>query len=399
MTAAEALASPVRARASLTRVIVAASIGNALEWFDFLVYGYFAVTIAKVFFPAANETASLLAALGTFGVAYLMRPFGAIVIGAVTDRHGRKAGLTLSILFMVIGTTMTALMPGYATIGLAAPILILVARLLQGFSVGGEFGSAVTFLAEQTAGRKGFVASWQWASTGITGALASGFGILLTSILSPEQLVEWGWRVPFLFGILVGPVGLYIRRRLDETPEYVEIKPTRTPVRDVLREHPMKELHLPQATGFTATFVGAVILGIVSPFAGHLSDRFGRGGLLTGTAWLFFLTTYPVFYLMVASPSLATAIFAAGWLSLVKAGYSGVLPSQLAELFPTRIRGIGVSLSFAIAVTIFGGFTPFVATWLIAVTGNSLSPSFYIMFTAALSIVALVFVRLRRYPR
>jgi MHS family proline/betaine transporter-like MFS transporter len=292
LTAAGALASPVRARASLTRVIVAASIGNALEWFDFLVYGYFAVTIAKVFFPAANETASLLAALGTFGVAYLMRPFGAIVIGAVTDRHGRKAGLTLSILFMVIGTTMTALMPGYATIGLAAPILILVARLLQGFSVGGEFGSAVTFLAEQTAGRKGFVASWQWASTGITGLLASGFGIALTSILSPDQLADWGWRVPFLFGILVGPIGLYIRRRLDETPEYVEIEPTRTPVRDVVRENPieivlamgisaisnssayiilyiptyaMKELHLPQTTGFIATLVGAMVLGVASP--------------------------------------------------------------------------------------------------------------------------------------
>jgi MHS family proline/betaine transporter-like MFS transporter len=423
---ADALAIPARARPSLTRVIVAASLGNALEWFDFLVYGYFAVTISKVFFPSGNETASLLLALGTFSVSFLVRPLGAIAIGAYTDRAGRKAGLTLSILLMVIGTTMTALMPGYATIGLAAPILILVARLIQGFSVGGEFGSAVTFLAEQTASRKGFVASWQWASTGITGALASGFGILLTTTLSSEQLVEWGWRVPFLFGILIGPVGLYIRRRLDETPEYVEIKPTRTPVRDVLREHPievflgmgaavisnssayiilyiptyaLKELHLPQATGFTATLVGAVILGIASPFAGHFSDKFGRSGILTGTAWLFFLTTFPIFYLMVAHPSLSTAILAAGWLSLVKAGYSGVLPSQLAELFPTRIRGIGVSLSFAVAVTIFGGFTPFVATWLIAVTGNSLSPSFYIMFTAALSIIALTFVRRRRYPR
>jgi MFS transporter, MHS family, proline/betaine transporter len=425
MTAA-AFAPPVRARPTLTRVIVAASLGNALEWFDFLVYGYFAVTISKVFFPGGNETASLLLTLGTFSVSFLVRPIGAILIGAYTDRAGRKAGLTLSILLMVVGTTMTALMPGYATIGLAAPILILVARLLQGFSVGGEFGSAVTFLAEQTASRKGFVASWQWASTGITGLLASGFGIVLTSILSPEQLVDWGWRVPFLFGILVGPVGLYIRRRLDETPEYVEIKPTRTPVRDVLREHPiecllamgaavisnssayiilyiptyaMKELHLPQVTGFTATLVGAAILGIASPFAGHLSDKFGRSGILTGTAWLFLLTTYPIFYLMVAYPSLATAMFAAGWLSLVKAGYSGVLPSQLAELFPTPIRAIGVSLSFAVAVTIFGGFTPFVATWLIAVTGNSLSPSFYIMFTAALSIIALAFVRRRRYPR
>src|SRR5690348_1523468 len=208
MTAA-AFAPPVRPRATLTRVIVAASLGNALEWFDFLVYGYFAVTISKVFFPSGNETASLLATLGTFSVSFLVRPIGAIVIGAYTDRAGRKNGLTLSILLMVIGTTMTAVMPGYATIGLAAPILILVARLLQGFSVGGKFGSAVTFLAERTASRKGFVASWQWASTGITGLLASSFGIVLTSALSPEQLL-----------------------------------------------------------------------------AGHLSDKFGRIGILTGTAWL-----------------------------------------------------------------------------------------------------------------
>src|ERR1700741_3966226 len=309
---ADAIALPVRARPTLTRVIIAASIGNAMEWFDFLVYGYFAGTISKVFFPGADETASLLLTLGTFGAAYVVRPIGAIVIGAYTDRFGRRAGLTLSIMLMVIGTTMTAVTPGYATIGLAAPILILLAGLTQGFSVGGEFGSAVTYLAEQTASRKGFVASWQWASTGITGFLASGFGLVLSSILSPEQLTDWGWRVPFLFGILVGPVGLYIRRRLDETPEYVEIEPTRTPVRDMLRAHPieallaigvsaisnssayiilyiptyaMKELHLPQATGFTATLVGAIVLGVASPFAGHLSDKLGRGGILTGMAW------------------------------------------------------------------------------------------------------------------
>jgi MFS transporter, MHS family, proline/betaine transporter len=425
MTAAS-LAPALRARPSLTRVIVAASLGNAIEWFDFLVYGYFAVTIAKVFFPTGSETASLLLTLGTFGAAYVVRPIGAIVIGAYTDRAGRRAGLTLSIMLMVIGTTMTAITPGYAAIGLAAPLLILLARLLQGFSVGGEFGSAVTFLAEQTQSRKGFVASWQWASTGITNFLASGFGLILASALSPAQLTGWGWRIPFLFGLLVGPAGLYIRRRLDETPEYVQIKPTRTPVRDMLRQHPfefvlaigasaisnssayiilyiptyaIKELHLPQTTGFTATLVGAIVLGLASPLAGHLSDKFGRHGLLAGTAWVFLLTTYPVFFLMVAFPSLATAIFAAGWLSLVKAGYSGVLPSQLSELFPTAVRGIGVSLGFAVAVTIFGGFTPFISTSLIAITGNRLSPSFFIMFTAALSLIALVFVKRRRYPR
>src|SRR5579883_204294 len=393
-------AAAARTRPGLTRVIIAASIGN--------------------------ETASLLLTLGTFGASYIVRPIGAIVIGAYTDRAGRRAGLTLSIMLMVIGTTLTAVTPGYATIGIAAPLLIFLARSLQGFSVGGEFGSAVSFLAEQTRSRKGFVASWQWASTGITNFLASGFGIVLASLLSPAQLAGWGWRIPFLFGLLVGPAGLYIRRRLDETPEYVEIKPTATPIRDLLHHNPfefvlamgasavsnssayiilyiptyaIKELHLPQATGFTATLVGAVILGVASPLFGHLSDKFGRNGLLRATAWLCLLTTYPVFYLMVAFPSLATAMFAASWLSLVKAGYSGVLPSQLAELFPTAVRGIGVSLGFAIAVSIFGGFTPFVATSLIAVTGNKLSPSFYIMLTAALSLVALIFVRRGRYPK
>jgi MHS family proline/betaine transporter-like MFS transporter len=411
---------------SLRRVVIAASIGNALEWFDFLIYGYFAVTISKLFFPSSSDTVSLLLALGTFGVSYLVRPLGAIVIGAFTDRAGRKAGLTLSILLMVIGTTMTGVMPTYATIGLAAPILILFARLLQGFSVGGEFGSAVAFLVEQSEARKGFIASWQWASTGVTALMASAFGVVLTGALSQEQLLDWGWRVPFFFGLLLGPVGLYIRRRLPETPEFTAVVPTRTPVRDLLRRYPvrvllalgasiisnssnylilyiptyaMKQLSLTQATGFIATMVGGAILAAVSPIAGHWSDKIGRPRIMLTMAWLFLVTAYPVFWLMVAYPSLATAIFAAGWLSLVKAGYSGVLPSMMAELFPTETRGVGMSLSYSISVTIFGGFAPFVATWLIAMTGDNLSPSFYLMFTAGLSIIALTVVRQRTFRR
>ena len=347
----------------LYRVILAASIGNTLEWFDFLIYGYFAVTIAKLFFPTGNETVSLLLTLGTFGASYLVRPLGAIVIGAFTDRAGRKAGLTLSILLMMIGTTMTAVTPTYATIGITAPILILFARLLQGFSVGGEFGSAVAFVVEQSKARKGFAASWQWASQGVTALLASAFGVVLTGVLPPDQLLAWGWRVPFFFGLLIGPVGLYIRRRMIETPEFAAVKPTGTPVRDLLRRYPgrvllalgasiisnssnylilyiptyaVKQLGLPQATGFTATMVGAAILATVSPLSGHWSDKVGRSGIMLAMAWLFLITAYPVFYFMVAYPSLASAIFAASWLSLVKAGYSGVLPAADVRVVPDR---------------------------------------------------------------
>src|SRR3954447_24325162 len=206
---------------SMHRMIVAAMIGNVLEWFDFVVYGFFAVTIAEVFFPAHNPTVSLLITFGAFGLAYFVRPLGAIVVGSYTDRAGRKAGLLLSILLMMIGTSLMALTPGYATIGIAAPILITLARLLQGFSVGGEFGSAVSFLAEHAGARRGFGASWAFATGGMITVLASLFGVTLTTLLTHDQLVSWGWRTPYIFGMLVGPAGLYIRSKLVETPEFL----------------------------------------------------------------------------------------------------------------------------------------------------------------------------------
>jgi MHS family proline/betaine transporter-like MFS transporter len=406
----------------LHRVVIAATIGNVLEWFDFLVYGYFAVTIAEVFFPAGNPTISLLVTFGAFGLSYVVRPLGAVVIGAYTDRHGRKAGLTLSIGLMMIGTTMMLMTPSYATIGVAAPILITLARLLQGFSVGGEFGSAVAFLVEHGAARKGFAASWQWASTGIISVIVALFGVTLTTLLTHEQLVNWGWRIPYVFGLLVGPAGLYIRSQMTETPAFRDSRPDSVPIRDLLRRQPVqvllalgasivsnssyylllyiptygvKQLHLPASTGFIATLVGGAILAVFSLVAGHWSDKVARTRIMLAMGWLFFLTSYPVFWLMVAYPSLATAIFAVGWLNLVKAGYSGVLPSLISEQFPVETRAVGVAFSYSISVTIFGGFAPFVATWLIAATGDSLSPSYYLMFTALLSIAALMAVRWR----
>jgi MHS family proline/betaine transporter-like MFS transporter len=349
---------------------------------------------------------------------------GAIVVGGYTDRHGRKAGLLLSILLMLIGTTLMAITPGYATIGLAAPILITLARLLQGFSVGGEFGSAVSFLSEHAGGRRGFSASWQFATGGLITVLASLFGVTLSSWLTHDQLVSWGWRIPYIFGMLIGPAGLYVRAKVVETPEFLAAEKLETlPITDVLRRHPMsvllalglsiisnssfyilayiptygvKTLHLPASTAFTATLVGGLVLAIGCPFAGLWSDRMAqRPALMVVTCWLFVLTSYPAFYLMAAFPSLAACIIAVSWLQLCKAGYSGVLPSVLSELFPVETRAIGVSLGFSTAVSVFGGLAPLVATWLIATTGDSLSPSYYLIGTALLSLFALFAVQSR----
>lgn len=426
MTADTLTAAVLPKPPSMTRLIVAATIGNVFEWFDFVVYGFFALTLAEVFFPTGDPTVSLLVTFGAFGLAYVVRPLGAIVVGGYTDRAGRKAGLLLSMALMMIGTTLMAVTPGYATIGVAAPIIITLARLFQGFSVGGEFGSAVTFLAEHGGARRGFSASWQFATAGIITVLASLFGITLTTLLTHQELVDWGWRIPYFFGMLIGPAGLYVRSKVVDTPEFIEAeKPATIPVSDLLRRHPVavllaigisiisnssfylllyiptfgvKQLHLPQYTGFVATLIGGVILAIGSPLAGHWSDKIARPRLMLITCGLFVLTSYPAFYLMVAWPSLAACIIAVAWLQLVKAGYSGVLPSLLSELFPVETRAIGVSLGFSTAVTIFGGFAPFVATWLIARTGNPLSPSYYLIFTALLSFVALIAIQRRSRP-
>jgi MFS transporter, MHS family, proline/betaine transporter len=403
----------------LRRLIVAATIGNVFEWFDFVVYGFFAVTLAEVFFPAHDPTVSLLVTFGAFGLAYLVRPLGAIVVGGYTDRAGRKAGLLLSIALMMIGTTLMAVTPGYATIGIAAPIIITLARLLQGFSVGGEFGSAVTFLAEHAGERRGYSASWQFSTAGMITVLASFFGVILTTSLTHDQLIAWGWRIPYVFGMLIGPVALYVRAKITETPEFLAAeKPQTMPIMDLLRRHPVpvligigisiisnssfyilayiptygvKTLHLPAVTGFTATLIGGLILAIGSPIAGHWSDRVAsRPLLMVITCWLFLLTSWPVFWLMGTWPSLATCIVAVAWLQFCKSGYSGVLPSLLSEQFPVETRAIGVALSFSTAVSIFGGLAPFIATSLIAITRDPLSPSYYLVFTALLSLVALM---------
>ena len=277
--------------------IAAATVGNALEWFDILVYAYFAPTIAAVFFPNSNPVVSLLLTFGSFGLSYLARPLGAVVLGAYADRAGRKAALALSIRLMVIGTAVMALMPSYATIGLIAPIAVFAARLLQGFAVAGEFGSSTAFMIEHSARRKAFFASWQFTGQQMAKLLAALFGFGLISTLSVHQLHSWGWRVPFLFGLLVGPVGMYIRRKVEETPEFLQHHTTPArPVREIFATEKTglvlgagliavgtaniyfgiymptfatTRLHLPPATGYIASLVLALLTMCAVPVAGH----------------------------------------------------------------------------------------------------------------------------------
>jgi MHS family proline/betaine transporter-like MFS transporter len=406
----------------MVRVIAAASIGNALEWFDLLIYGYFAVTLSKLFFPADNDFVALMLTFGTFAVAYLVRPLGAIVVGTYADRRGRKAALMLSILLMMIGTAIMSFVPTYASIGVAAPIAVLVARLLQGFSVGGEFGSATAFMVEHSATRKGFLASWQWSSQGVAAILASAFGVFLFRALSEQQLEAWGWRLPFLFGLLIGPIGLYIRAHLEEAPEFAAVEASETPLRELLVHHwermllsigvvilstssnyvilymptyGIKELGLPQSVGFTANLMGAIILTVVSPLVGHLSDKVGRTMIMMLMCVLFAVTAYPTFVGLVSYPSLLSIVLIVGWMSLLKAGYSGVLPSLMSEIFPIQTRASGLSLSYNIGVPLFGGAAPLYMTALIRATGSNLVPGFYLIATALLSLIVLMVIRMR----
>jgi MFS transporter, MHS family, proline/betaine transporter len=402
--------------------IAAATIGNALEWFDILIYGYFATTIAGVFFPNSNPAISLLLTFGSFGLSYLARPLGAVVLGAYADRAGRKTALALSIRLMVIGTAVMALMPSYATIGLIAPIGIFTARLLQGFAVAGEFGSSTAFMVEHSSRRKAFFSSWQFTGQQVAKLLAALFGFGLTRALSLPQQHSWGWRVPFIFGLLVGPVGMYIRRQVDESPEFLKTTHTRTPIREIfttektglvlgagliavgtastyfsiyIPTYVTTRLHMRPSVGYLASIVLALVAIALIPMTSQLADRIGCIRIMLPAATLMLLSFYPIFLLITRRPSLSTLLPALIWDSLLQIAYVSALPAVMASIFPPRTRVTGLSLSYNLGVTIFGGFAPAIFTWLTEVTHNNAAPSFYLMATAALSMTAVIAVKRR----
>ncbi|TNC21422.1 MFS transporter [Amycolatopsis alkalitolerans] len=409
--------APVKVR----RVIIAASIGNAMEWFDILVYGFFAATISKLFFPSADETVSLLLTFGTFAVSYVVRPLGGLILGAYADRRGRKRALMLSIRLMMLATLLIAAMPPYAKIGLVAPIAILLARLVQGFSAGGEFGSATAFLVEHAPEKRGFMASWQFASQGLSTLLASLFGTVLTATLSDAQLQSWGWRIPFLFGLLIGPIGYYIRRYVGEAGEFVATAGVeRAPVKETFRGQKgrmfvamgalavstalsylitfmptfaVKELHLPASTGFASTLLTGIVLTGLTPLVGHLPDRFGRTRIMVVFAVLILALVYPSFALLVAYPGFGVILAVMFVIGVLKAAYFAPLPAMMADLFPITSRATGMSVSYNVGVMLFGGTTPLVIVWLVSATGSKISLTFYLMFLAVLSLASAVVAR------
>ena len=414
--------------ATRNRQIFAAVIGNALEWYDFVIYGFMTVIISRLFFPAESEYASLLIAMATFGVGFFMRPVGGVLIGLYADRRGRKAALQLIILLMTIATAMIAFAPTYAAIGIAAPAIMVLARLLQGAATGGEFASATAFLIESSPPeRRGFFGSLQMVGQSIAALSGATAGMLVTQGLTPEQIDDWGWRLPFLFGLLIGPVGLWMRRHLSETEEFVAASQDETQhlgLMAVLREHlrdvlvcfglvvsatimfyvvliymptyAKTQLNIPLKDAFTAQVAGLIFLTVLIPLFGILSDRIGRRAVLMLAALLYLVLTYPMMAWMLAEPSLIRlAIMQVALCSAIAVGF-GAISTALAEQFPVRQRSTGLALAYNMAVMIFGGFAQLIVTWLIKETGSLLAPSFYVMFGASVGLVAAYFINDRR---
>ncbi|MGH6968145.1 MAG: MFS transporter [Stellaceae bacterium] len=410
------------AEARIFRQIVAVAIGSALEWYDFAIYGYVAVTISKLFFPPESGWAPLLATFGLFAVSYVVRPLGGVVLGHYADRYGRKALLVFVIGLMSLASAMIAAAPTYRMVGMAAPLIILVARLLQGISAGGVFGSATAFLVEHAPpDSRGFYGAWQFSGQGAAILLSGIVGVFVADYLNPEQLESWGWRLPFLLGLVVGPVGLYIRFKLSETPEFLE---TRSP-HDGRGESVMTVLvackyniviglglviggtaafyvlfvFMPTYAirilklGFAASFLAPVIAGatvtIFCPLMGLVSDRIGRVPVMAVAAALFLVVVYPGFWWLHAAPNATTLIILEVGFGLLFAAYAGPGGATIAALYPVRSRATAMAAAYNIGVALFGGGAPAIVTWLIARTGDPIAPAYYVMVGLSLSLFAL----------
>jgi MFS transporter, MHS family, citrate/tricarballylate:H+ symporter len=397
--------------------------GNFLEMFDFFLFGFYATYIAKAFFPAGSEFASLMFTFMTFGAGFLMRPLGAILLGAYVDRIGRRQGLITTLSIMACGTILIAFVPGYETLGLLAPVLVLIGRLLQGFSAGVELGGVSVYLSEMaTPGHKGFYVSWQSGSQQVAIMFAAVIGFAMNRLLMPADVSAWGWRIPFFIGCLIIPFLFYIRRSLEETPEFLARKhrPSLSETFSSLARSwrivtlgmllvAMTTISFYTITVYTPTFGKNVLklsdadsllvtfcVGLSNfiwlPVMGALSDRIGRRPILLLFSALTLLTAYPALAWLVDNASFVNMLVVLLWLSFLYGSYNGAMVVALTEVVPPSVRTAGFSLAYSLATALFGGFTPLVSTWLIEATGNRAAPAFWMAFGGACGLIATLLI-------
>jgi MHS family citrate/tricarballylate:H+ symporter-like MFS transporter len=397
--------------------------GNFLEMFDFFLFGFYATYISKAFFPTADATASLLLTFMTFGAGFLMRPLGAVFLGAYVDHVGRRKGLIVTLGIMASGTILIAFVPGYATIGLAAPALVLVGRLLQGFSAGVELGGVSVYLSEMaTPGNKGFYVAWQSASQQVSIMFAAIIGYVLSLLLAPAEIGDWGWRVPFFIGCIIVPFLFIIRSSLPETPEFLNRKhrPTSAEIFASLGKNweivvlgmllvVMTTVSFYAITVYTPTFARSVLKLSATdslivtfcvavsnffwlPVMGAISDRVGRKPVLLVFSALTLLTAYPALSWLVDNISFTHMLVVLLWLSFLYGSYNGAMVVALTEVVPVEVRTAGFSLAYSLATALFGGFTPAVSTWLIAETSNKAAPGLWLAFAGGCGVVATLLI-------
>jgi MFS family permease len=419
--------TPAQLRRARVMPVVRVAAGNALEMYDFQIFGYYAAAIGATFFPSGHEFASLMLSLATFGAGFLMRPLGAIVLGAYIDHRGRREGLLLTLALMGFGTLSIACLPGYAALGIAAPLLVLLGRLVQGFSAGVELGGVSVYLSEiAPPGRKGFYVAWQSASQQVAVMFAALLGIALTSTLSAGQMARWGWRIALLAGCSLLPLLFFLRRSLEETSEFLA-RPKRKAAWELVQSlfanwrivllgmmmSTMTTVCFYLVTAYTPTFGSTVLhlaatgnlvvtlcVGacnfIVLPLSGALSDRVGRRPILFACTILALLTAYPALLWLVSAPSFTRLLIVELWFSLFYATYNGAMAVFLTEIMPAEVRTSGFSLAYSSATAIFGGFTPAICTYLIHVTGNRAVPGLWLSFAAVCGLVAALALSPRR---
>lgn len=407
---------------SLFKTVTASLVGNLFEWYDFALFGYFAPVIGKLFFPSNNKAVELISAFGAFAAGYLIRPIGGMIFGYIGDRMGRKKAMVLSILLMAVPTALIGILPTYAEIGIWAPVLLMVIRMLQGISMGGNYGGSITFTTEHTdSSHRGLIGSFAVTSC-LVGILAgSGAAALASNFFSEADLIAWGWRLPFVVGILICFVGFYIRRNVPESPEYIvaqaagELK--QNPIKEVFASHGRTlvkvvmavmlhdlsfyillvymathlstQLGLSQGMALTINTASLVVVSIFTVFSAWLSDKIGRKAVLGGAAFLFVIGTIPLLEIVNKTSDPMVILGAQMLLSIAVGGYFGPLPALMVEAYPTSVRFSAVTITTNISGPLFGGTAPMLVTFLIDKTGSNMVPAYYLTFGALVALLVL----------